>query len=91
MFDSVGWGETAMLLVLALFVVGPDRLPGLVADAARALRGVRGSLHRVTADLKQELGPELGDLAGNLRDLQPRSVVEGLLTEDGPARPPRSP
>lgn len=41
MLDSLGWGEMSVLLVLALFVFGPDRLPSLAADAGRALRSLQ--------------------------------------------------
>ncbi len=27
MFSSLGWGEIVLLLMVALFVFGPDRLP----------------------------------------------------------------
>ena len=33
MFENLGWGEIAVLLVLALFVFGPERLPTLAAEA----------------------------------------------------------
>lgn len=82
MFDTVGWGETGVLLVLALFVVGPDRLPDVVADAARALRRARRHLTRLTIDLKHELGPELGALGDTVKDLQTRSLVGSLLTDE---------
>ena len=38
MFENLGWGEIAVLLVLALFVFGPERLPGMAANAGRWLR-----------------------------------------------------
>ena len=81
MLESLGWGEVAVLLVLALFVFGPDRLPGLAADAGRTLRRVRGYVRGMTDDLKTELGPELGDV--DLRSLNPRTfVAKHLLSDD---------
>ncbi len=44
MFDQLGWGELTVILLLALFVFGPERLPGLAQDAGRALRQVRDYL-----------------------------------------------
>jgi sec-independent protein translocase protein TatB len=75
--DQVGWGELAVLMVIALFVFGPDRLPGLAADAGRALRKVRVYVKGMTADLKSELGPEVGDL--DLASLHPRAFVQKHL------------
>ena len=81
MLESLGWGEIGVLLVLALFVFGPDRLPGMAADAGRGLRRLRTYVRGMTDDLKTELGPELGDV--DLRSLHPRTfVAKHLLADD---------
>ncbi len=91
MFENLGWGEIAVLLVLALFVFGPERLPTLAAEAGRGLRKVRLYVKGMTEDLKSELGPELGDV--DLTSLNPRTfVAKHLLADDEddevvPARP----
>jgi sec-independent protein translocase protein TatB len=87
-FENLGWGEIAVLLVLALFVFGPERLPGIAAEAGRTLRKVRLYVKGMTEDLKTELGPELGDV--DLASLHPRTFVQKHLfsdDEDEPARP----
>ena len=89
MFENLGWGEIAVLLVLALFVFGPERLPTLAAEAGRGLRKVRTYVKGMTDDLKSELGPELGDV--DLASLNPRTFVARHLLadddEDEPSRP----
>ena len=88
MFENLGWGEIVVLLVLALFVFGPERLPSLAADAGRGLRKVRLYVKGMTDDLKTELGPELGDV--DLASLNPRTfVAKHLLSDDDdePVRP----
>ena len=80
MFDHVGWGEIAVLLVLGLFVFGPERLPGMAAEAGRALRRFRTYAKGLTDDLKTELGPEIGDL--DLRSLHPKTFVQKHLLSD---------
>ncbi len=89
MFSSLGWGEVAVLLVLGLFVFGPERLPGMAADAGKTLRKVRLYMKGMTEDLKSELGPELGDV--DLRSLHPRTFVQKHLfsDEDDPPAAPR--
>jgi sec-independent protein translocase protein TatB len=80
-FENLGWGEIVVLLVLALFVFGPERLPSLAADAGRGLRKVRTYVKGMTDDLKSELGPELGDV--DLASLNPRTfVAKHLLSDD---------
>ncbi len=87
MFSSLGWGEIAVLLVLALFVFGPERLPTLAAEAGRGLRKVRTYVKGMTDDLKTELGPELGDV--DLASLNPRTFVAKHLLSDGDDEPIR--
>jgi sec-independent protein translocase protein TatB len=79
-FDHVGWGEMAVLLVIALFVFGPDRLPGLARDLGRSLRKGRQLIEGLTADLKAELGPEVGDL--DLASLHPKRIVADMMRDD---------
>lgn len=80
MFNQLGWGELTVILLLGLFVFGPDRLPGLAADAGKALRQLRGYLRGVTDDLKTELGPEVGDL--DLASLHPKAFVKKHLWDE---------
>ncbi len=82
MLGGLGWPEMAVLLLIGLFVFGPDRLPGMAQDAGRNLRKVRQYLKGMSADLKAELGPEVADL--DLRSLHPREFVRKHLLEDDP-------
>ncbi|APU12998.1 MULTISPECIES: Sec-independent protein translocase protein TatB [Actinoalloteichus] len=81
MFDSVGWGELIVLLIIGLFIFGPDRLPEAAAWLGRSVRKVRDYATGARQQLRDELGPEfddlqkpLNDLRG-LRNLNPRSMV----------------
>ena len=88
MFNNVGWGEIAFLVVLALFVFGPERLPKVAADAGRMLRQVRAMAQNATADLKAEMGPEMANL--DLTSLTPRRFVEKHLLSDDDGQPEAS-
>lgn len=80
MLGGLGWPEAAVLLLIGLFVFGPERLPGIAADAGKALRKIREYLKGVSEDLKAELGPEVGEL--DLRSLDPKQFVRKHLFED---------
>lgn len=78
-----------VLLVAALVILGPERLPGAVRWTVRSLRQVRDYASGATSQLRSELGPEFEDLRKPLADLQelrgmsPRSVVtKHLLNGD---------
>ena len=80
MFDALGWGEIGVLLLLALFVFGPEQLPGLAKEAGAFLRKTKATLRGLTDDLKTELGPEVGDL--DLASLHPKRFVADLMRDD---------
>jgi len=88
-FSNIGWGEMMILLVAALVILGPERLPGAVRWTTQSLRQIRDYASGATAQLKQELGPEFDELRKPLADLNelrtmtPRSLVtKHLLNGD---------
>lgn len=81
-FGDLGVGEILVVAVVALFVYGPERLPQAAADLGKMLRSVRKTVRGLTADLKDELGPEVADL--DLASLNPRTFVRKHLLEDDP-------
>jgi sec-independent protein translocase protein TatB len=79
MFGMSAW-HLAVLLLVGLFVFGPERLPNLLRDLGKALRQVRRTAQNMQEDLQAELGPEVGDL--DLSSLHPRTFVEKHLFGD---------
>lgn len=78
MFENLGWWEIGLLLLLGLFILGPERLPKLIADAARLLRTVRSMARNATSELRDELGTDI-----ELEDLNPKTFVrKHLLSEE---------
>jgi len=57
MFD-IGFWEIIFILVIALLVVGPERLPRVARTAGLWLGKVRGFIVTVKADIDQELAAE---------------------------------
>lgn len=76
----MGWAELAALLLLTLFIVGPERLPTVARDAGKALRTLRTTVKGLTDDLKTELGPEFQDV--DIRSLHPKTFVQKHLLSD---------
>lgn len=72
--------EFVLLLVLAVILFGPEKLPDLARKAARVLRYVRTMASSAQDQLSRELGPGFEDV--NLRDLNPRAFVQKHLLED---------
>jgi sec-independent protein translocase protein TatB len=76
---DIGAGELLALAVIALIVLGPDKLPRYAADAARFIRQIRRMANDARAEVTKELGPELGGLG--LKDINPRALVRKHVLE----------
>ncbi len=79
LFD-IGGAEFLLIVVLAVLLFGPEKVPELARKAARVLHYLRGIANSATSQLKDELGPEFADLKAS--DLQPRNLVQKLLLND---------
>lgn len=72
-----GW-KLLILLLLALLIFGPDKLPRAVADGVKMLRTLRDMARNATTDLSRELGTEV-----KLEDLHPKTLLrKHLLSEE---------
>ena len=76
---DIGAGEFIGLAIIAMIVLGPEKLPRYAAEAARVLRKIRQVADDARADVRRELGPEFDNVS--LRDLNPRSMVRKHLLD----------
>ena len=63
MFE-VGFGEIALIAVVALLVLGPERLPGVARTVGALVRRARASWQSVRTEIERELAAE--DIKKNL-------------------------
>jgi sec-independent protein translocase protein TatB len=88
-FDSIGWGEIVVLVLAALFIFGPERLPHLAKDAAAGLRKVRTAITGVRQQVNESLGDDMPDLRNlDLRKYHPKTFIRSQLFDDEPTTPP---
>ena len=74
MFFDFGPGEIIGLAVLAMILIGPERLPTFAVDAARFVKKARTFATKATSELKENLGPGFEDLEPS--DLNPKSFIK---------------
>ena len=74
MFFDFGAGEIFGLGVLAVILVGPERLPQLALDAAKLIKKVRAMATNATTELRENLGPGFEDLSPS--DLRPKTFIK---------------
>jgi sec-independent protein translocase protein TatB len=75
---GIGLPEFGVIALVALLVMGPDKLPGLAKQAGGMVRTLKRMSEGVRDDLREHLGPEYADL--ELRDLHPRTFVRNQLS-----------
>lgn len=67
MFD-IGFWELALVALIGLVVLGPERLPPAVRLVARWLHAARSTLHNVKQELDREL--QISELQQQLKEAQ---------------------
>jgi len=72
--------EFVLLLVIAIILFGPERLPDLARKTARLLRYLRAAAGNAQQQLSKELGPEFENV--DFRDLNPKAFVQKHLLDD---------
>ncbi|MFD6137985.1 Sec-independent protein translocase TatB [Isoptericola sp. NPDC060257] len=94
MFDING-GELLIIVVLAVLLIGPERLPGYAAQLASLVKRGKRLLQDTKARVDTELGPEFKDVDWSKldpRQYDPRRIVRDALMDDDddPAPAPRA-
>ncbi|MGW2016521.1 sec-independent translocase [Streptomyces sp. NPDC001927] len=77
MFNDIGILELVTLVVLAVLIFGPDKLPKVIQDASRFIRKVREFSESAKQDIRTELGPEFKDF--EFEDLNPKTFLRKQL------------
>lgn len=79
MFD-VGAPELLVLIVIAVILFGPEKLPEFARKAARVVRYLRNMAGNAQQQLSKELGPGFEDV--DVRDLNPKTFIQKHLLDD---------
>ena len=85
MFDING-GEFLILLVVAMLVIGPERMPEYAAKLAKLVRQLRDLADTAKVQLREQMGPEFDDIKWEQydpRQYDPRRIVREALMDDG--------
>ncbi|PZQ88126.1 MAG: Sec-independent protein translocase TatB [Leifsonia xyli] len=79
-----------IILVIAVFLVGPERLPGYAAQLARLTRSLRDLANGAKDRMREEMGPEFDEVDWaklDPRKYDPRRIIRDALLEEDPAAP----
>jgi len=78
MFD-IGFSELVLIGIVALFVIGPDRLPKVARTAGRWVGKMRGFVTSVKADIDQEIAAD--ELKKILKDQADSTGIHEIIEE----------
>ncbi|MEU1198745.1 hypothetical protein ABZ446_21280 [Streptomyces sp. NPDC005813] len=80
MFLDMGPLEIVTIFVVAVVVIGPEKLPKAISETLSFIRKVRSISDTAQSEIRAQLDPE--ELFGSqYRDLHPQSMAERALQE----------
>jgi sec-independent protein translocase protein TatB len=86
MLDVNGW-EFIALIVLAVVILGPERLPEYAAKLGRLVRQARAMAEGAKGQLREQMGPDFDDIDWRQydpRQYDPRRIVREALLDPSP-------
>jgi sec-independent protein translocase protein TatB len=75
--------------IIAVFLIGPDRLPAYSAQLGRLIRQLRDMASGAKNRMRDELGPDFDDMDWKKldpRQYDPRRIIREALKEDASAK-----
>ncbi|SOD61020.1 sec-independent protein translocase protein TatB [Streptomyces zhaozhouensis] len=80
MFFDIGSLEFITLIVLAIMVFGPEKLPNMIREVTQFIRKVRDFSDNAKQDIRSELGPDFKDF--EFEDLNPKTFARKHLLDN---------
>lgn len=85
-------GEKLLIIgLIAIFVIGPDRLPQYAAKLAQFVKTVKRMADGAKTQLETEIGEEVDWAKLDPRQYDPRRIIRDALNETEGAAPTRAP
>jgi sec-independent protein translocase protein TatB len=82
--------KLVVIAIIAIFVLGPERVPGYAAQLARLVKSLREMANGARDRMRDEMGPDFDDLDWKKldpRQYDPRRIIREALLDDEPSGP----
>lgn len=82
---GINGGELVVLVVLAVLVLGPEKLPEYAQQLARLVKELRRMATGAKEQLREEIGDEIVDMDWKKldpRQYDPRKIIKEALLDD---------
>jgi sec-independent protein translocase protein TatB len=90
MIMGLTFEKLLLIAVLAVVLLGPDRLPRYAAQLARLVKSFKAFTEGAKVRMREEMGPEFDEVDWKKldpRQYDPRRIIREALIEEPPARP----
>lgn len=77
---GIGIGEMALIAIIALVVIGPDKFPDFAKIALRTVRDLRGYVDDIQNEISKELKPVKKEF-NQLSKYDPEKYIDALMKE----------
>lgn len=87
MFFGLTFEKLLIISVIAVFLLGPERLPAYAAKFAQLIRTLRDMARSAKDRMRDEMGPEFDDVDWQKldpRQYDPRRIIREALLDDSP-------
>ncbi len=78
MIGSVGFPELILILIVALLVFGPEKLPEVIKSTVKTVRAIKKEM----ADVRKTIEDEIGDITEEVDDVKKNIIVAGDIVND---------
>jgi len=88
-FGGLTIDKFLVILVIAVFLLGPERIPHYAAQLGRLVRNIRDMADGAKERLREEMGPDFDDVDWKKldpRQYDPRRIIREALLEDPDAK-----
>lgn len=75
---GLSWAQIGLIVLIGLFLLGPERIPTAVQWVVDAIKKLRGLAAGAQAELKTQIGPEMEELRRQIADLQSLKEIQEL-------------
>ncbi|MEJ7649082.1 MAG: hypothetical protein WKF57_08625 [Nakamurella sp.] len=74
----MSWTQIIMIVVIGVFLLGPERIPTAVQWVTGSLKKMRGMAQGAQQQLNSELGPEIAEMRRQIAELQGLKELQSL-------------
>ena len=90
---GLNFDKLLIIGIIALVLIGPDRLPGYAAKLGQFVRSLRDMANGAKSRLRDEMGPEFDDIDWRQldpRQYDPRRIIRDALRDEVVGPPPEA-